>query len=131
MKKRVITFGTYDLFHVGHLRILERSRELGDVLIVGISTDELNFSKKQKKPVYSFAERSAIVGALKVVDEVFPEESLELKAHYIQKYKADILVMGDDWAGKFDDMKAFCEVVYLPRTPDISTTQIKAQLKQG
>ncbi|MCY3414840.1 MAG: adenylyltransferase/cytidyltransferase family protein [Candidatus Heimdallarchaeota archaeon] len=122
---RVITFGTYDLFHVGHLNILKRARELGDYLIVGVSTDKLNFSKKQKYPVYSEDDRKSIVLAIKYVDEVFDEESLELKGEYIKKYNADILVMGNDWEGKFDWCKEYCDVVYLPRTPVISTTNIK------
>ncbi len=122
--KRVITFGTFDLFHIGHLRILERAKALGDYLIVGISTDALNYSKKQKNPVHTQEERSQIIAALKIVDEVFFEESLELKGDYIKKNKADILVMGDDWEGRFDEFKALCEVNYLPRTPSISTTEI-------
>jgi len=128
--KRIITFGTFDLFHIGHVRILERARALGDYLIVGVSTDQLNYSKKQKFPVFPESDRMAIIHALKVVDLVFPEESLELKGEYIQKYRADVLVMGDDWAGKFDHYKDLCEVVYFPRTPEISTTQIKGFLKK-
>ncbi len=123
--KTVITFGTYDLFHIGHLRILQRGRQLGDRLVVGISTDELNFSKKGIKPIFSLAERVEIISALSCVDEVFPEESLELKGDYIKAYKADILVMGDDWQGKFDCHKSLCEVIYLPRTSGISSTLIK------
>lgn len=118
--KVVITFGTFDLFHYGHLRILERARSLGDKLIVGISTDEFNVEKKNRKPIYSFEERKAIIQGLKCVDHVFPEESMELKTHYIKKYSADVLVMGDDWKDKFDGYAK--EVVYLERTPDISTT---------
>lgn len=127
-----ITFGTFDVFHYGHLRILERSKELCDKLIVGVSSDELNFSKKAKYPVYSFEERSKIIAALKVVDEVFKEESLELKAEYIKKYNASVLIMGDDWEGKFDWVKELCnnvEVIYLPRTPSISTTEIIEKIK--
>ena len=122
--KRIITFGTFDLFHIGHLNILERARELGDELIVGISTDALNFSKKQKYPVYKEDDRSRIIGSLKVVDDVFYEESLELKRQYILDNKADVLVMGNDWEGKFDEFKDICEVVYLTRTPSISTTGV-------
>ena len=122
--KRIITFGTFDLFHIGHLNILERARELGDELIVGISTDALNFSKKQKYPVYKEDDRSRIIGSLKVVDDVFYEESLELKRQYILDNKADVLVMGNDWEGKFDEFKDVCEVVYLTRTPSISTTGV-------
>lgn len=128
--KKVITFGTFDLFHIGHLRILERAKALGDYLIVGVSTDALNYSKKQKKPIYTEQERSKIIKALKIVDEVFFEESLELKGEYIKKHKADILVMGDDWKGRFDEFKALCEVSYLPRTPSISTTEIIEIIRQ-
>lgn len=127
--KRVITFGTFDLFHVGHLRILERAKAQGDYLIVGISTDALNFSKKQKNPIYSQSDRKRIIEALKVVDEVFYEESLELKGKYIKQYKADVLVMGNDWEGKFDEFKSLCEVIYMERTPSISTTEIVEIIK--
>ena len=125
MAKTVITFGTFDLFHIGHLRILQRARELGDCLVVGVSTDALNFSKKNVRPIYRQEDRADIVRALACVDEVFFEESLEKKADYIRQYNANILVMGDDWRGKFDNLAALCEVVYLPRTQDISTTAIK------
>jgi glycerol-3-phosphate cytidylyltransferase len=124
MSRRVITFGTFDVFHVGHVNILERARKEGDYLIVGVSSDALNFSKKQRYPIYSQADRIKILESLRFVDEVFVEESLELKAEYIQDAKADLLVMGDDWAGKFDEMKAYCDVKYLTRTPSISTTEI-------
>ncbi|RKK04280.1 glycerol-3-phosphate cytidylyltransferase [Pseudoroseomonas wenyumeiae] len=125
---RVITFGTYDLFHIGHLNILKRAAALGNHLIVGVSTDALNFSKKGLKPVFPQHERLAIVEALRCVNEAFYEESLELKAEYIKHYKADVLVMGDDWAGRFDQFKSLCDVVYLPRTEGISTTDIKQGL---
>ncbi|MCY1635842.1 MULTISPECIES: adenylyltransferase/cytidyltransferase family protein [Marinifilum] len=128
--KRVITFGTFDLFHIGHLRILERARAQGDYLIVGISTDALNFSKKQKNPIYTEKDRMRIIESLKVVDEVFYEESLELKGEYIKKYNADVLVMGNDWEGRFDEFKSLCEVVYLERTPSISTTEIIEIIKE-
>lgn len=128
--KRVITFGTFDLFHIGHLRILERAKAQGDYLIVGISTDALNFSKKQKNPIYTEKDRMRIIESLKVVDEVFYEESLELKGEYIQKYNADVLVMGNDWEGRFDEFKSLCEVVYLERTPSISTTEIIEIIKE-
>ncbi|GAM63294.1 ADP-heptose synthase [Vibrio ishigakensis] len=124
MNKRVITFGTFDVFHVGHVNILERCASLGDTLIVGVSSDELNFSKKQRYPIYSQADRLKIVQSLSFVDEVFYEESLEKKRDYINFYKADILAMGDDWKGKFDEFSDICEVVYFPRTPSISTTEI-------
>ena len=122
--KRVITFGTFDIFHYGHLMILKRAKTFGDYLIVGVSSDELNFIKKKKYPFYSQKERIEIVSSIKYVDEVFIEESLELKSYYIQHYNADILIMGDDWKGKFDDMKKYCDVIYLPRTPTISTSAL-------
>lgn len=119
---RVITFGTYDVFHIGHLRLLERARALGDCLVVGVSTDALNLGKKGRQPIYSQDERLQIVAALKVVDEVFFEESLDLKRQYLLDYRADILVMGDDWKGRFDQFSDVCTVTYLERTPAISTT---------
>ncbi|WMY74574.1 adenylyltransferase/cytidyltransferase family protein [Buttiauxella selenatireducens] len=122
--KKIITFGTFDVFHVGHINILERAAKLGDQLIVGISSDKLNFSKKNRLPIYHENDRQKIVSSLKFVSEVFLEESLELKLEYIERYNANILVMGDDWLGKFDWVKPACEVVYLPRTPSISTTEI-------
>ncbi|MCK8780583.1 adenylyltransferase/cytidyltransferase family protein [Rhizobium sp. NTR19] len=127
--KRVITFGTFDVLHVGHIRILQRAKALGDHLIVGISTDALNYSKKQKKTVYSQFDRLEIVKSISGVDEVFFEHSLEQKGDYIKKYGADILVMGDDWMGRFDEFKSLCEVIYLPRTEGISTTEILAEIR--
>ena len=124
MARTVITFGTFDVFHVGHLRVIERAAALGDRLIVGVSADALNESKKGRAPVFSQGERLEIVAALKPVTEVFVEESLEQKREYIERYAADVLVMGDDWAGKFDEFNDICEVVYLPRTPAISTTAL-------
>lgn len=126
---RVITFGTFDVFHVGHLRILERARALGDRLLVGVSTDKMNFDKKGRNPVYSEGERMAIIRALRFVDDVFPEESLALKRHYLMTYQADVLVMGDDWAGKFDEFTDICRVEYLPRTPSISTTEVIERIR--
>lgn len=122
--RTVITFGTFDVFHVGHLRVIERAAALGDRLVVGVSSDALNLRKKDREPVFSEGERLAIVAALKPVDEVFLEESLELKRDYIERFSADVLVMGDDWKGRFDDLSDACEVVYLPRTPAISTTAL-------
>tara|TARA_R110002049_G_scaffold137129_4_gene297021 strand:- start:2877 stop:3290 length:414 start_codon:yes stop_codon:yes gene_type:complete len=127
--KVVITFGTFDVFHVGHLRILERAASYGDRLVVGISTDQLNINKKGRPPVYHQDERMEIVAALKCVDEVFFEESLELKGQYITASSADVLVMGDDWLGKFDDYSNLCEVVYLTRTPSISTTEVIEKIR--
>jgi glycerol-3-phosphate cytidylyltransferase len=120
--RTVITFGTFDVFHVGHVRVLERAAALGDRLVVGVSADALNERKKGRAPVYSQDERMEIVRALRCVDEVFVEESLEEKRDYILEHHADVLVMGDDWAGKFDWVSDVCEVVYLPRTPSVSTT---------
>jgi glycerol-3-phosphate cytidylyltransferase len=127
---RVITFGTFDIFHVGHLNILQRSAQMGSHLIVGVSTDALNFSKKQRNPVCSEKSRADIVAALKCVGEVFFEESLALKRQYILDFKADILVMGDDWQGRFDEFSDICKVVYLPRTPSISTTELIEIVKE-
>jgi glycerol-3-phosphate cytidylyltransferase len=121
---RVITFGTFDVFHVGHVNILERAKSHGLHLIVGVSSDALNMEKKSRHPIYSEDDRQHIIRSLKCVDEVFLEHSLELKADYIKYYNADILVMGDDWQGKFDHLKDICQVIYLPRTPSISTTEI-------
>ncbi|GKW44179.1 adenylyltransferase/cytidyltransferase family protein [Pectobacterium parvum] len=126
--KTVITFGTFDLFHVGHLNIIERASKLGGRLVVGVSADELNIVKGKELPAIPQNERLAIIKALYCVDEVFLEESLELKSEYIVNYKADLLVMGDDWRGRFDDCSQVCEVIYLPRTPGISSTLIKAKL---
>ena len=124
MARTVITFGTFDVFHVGHLRMIERAAALGDRLVVGVSADELNLRKKGREPIFSEAERVEIVAALKPVSEVFVEESLELKRDYVLQYGADVLVMGDDWQGKFDELNDVCEVVYLTRTPAVSTTAL-------
>ena len=118
-----ITFGTFDLFHIGHLNIIERSKKWADKLIVGVSSDELNFEKKNKYPIYNYENRSDIIKSLKCVDSVFKEESLDKKREYILEYSADILIMGDDWEGKFDHLKDICSVIYLPRTPSISTSE--------
>lgn len=127
---RVITFGTFDIFHVGHLRLLERARALGDRLEVGVSTDALNERKKGRPAVFSYAERAAIVAALRCVDAVFAEDSLERKRDYLRARRADVLVMGDDWAGRFDELADVCRVVYLPRTPSISTTATIEKLRE-
>ena len=122
--KTVITFGTFDVFHVGHVNILQKAASLGDCLVVGISTDALNFSKKNRYPIYNQNDRMKIVNGLRYVNLCFFEESLELKREYIERYNADVLVMGDDWKGKFDEFSDVCEVVYLERTPSVSTTEI-------
>jgi glycerol-3-phosphate cytidylyltransferase len=120
----VITFGTFDVLHVGHVRVLNRAAELGDELIVGVSSDALNRSKKGRAPVFNQDERLELVSNLKAVAGVFVEESLDLKRQYLAEHHADVLVMGDDWAGKFDFCSDLCKVVYLPRTPSISTTAL-------
>ncbi|WP_042144995.1 MULTISPECIES: adenylyltransferase/cytidyltransferase family protein [unclassified Pseudoalteromonas] len=122
--RKIITFGTFDVFHVGHVNILERAKAMGDYLIVGVSSDQLNMSKKGRNPIYSEDDRMHIIKALSCVDEVFFEHSLELKGQYIKQYDADVLVMGNDWEGRFDEFKNICEVKYFPRTPSISTTEI-------
>lgn len=122
--KKVITFGTFDVFHLGHLKLLQRAKRLGNHLTVGISTDKLNFEKKGRMPIYNQNERLEIVQSLKCVDDVFFEHSLEEKSNYIKAQNADILVMGDDWLGKFDEFRKICDVIYLERTPSISTTAI-------
>ena len=121
---KVITFGTFDVLHVGHLRILQRARQLGDYLVVGVSSDALNIAKKSRAPVFSQDERCELIRNLRCVDEVFVEESLELKRQYVIDQGVDVLVMGDDWAGRFDFVSDLCKVVYLPRTPSISTTAV-------
>ena len=122
MPKVVITFGSYDLLHFGHVRLLERARALGDRLVVGVSSDALNMKKKGRTPIVSQEHRMAIIAALRCVDEVFLEESLELKRQYIKDHNATILTMGDDWKGKFDELAD--EVVYFERTPAVSTTEL-------
>lgn len=123
--KRVITYGTFDLLHYGHINLLKRARELGDYLIVALSTDEFNWDSKQKKCYFSYEKRRQLLESCRYVDLVIPEESWEQKRSDVQLYKVDTFVMGDDWRGKFDFLKDLCEVIYLPRTPEISTTQIK------
>lgn len=126
--KRVITYGTFDLLHYGHINLLRRARALGDYLIVVLSTDEFNWNEKHKKCYFSYEERKQLLEAIRYVDLVIPEENWEQKRSDVQLYHVDTFVMGDDWAGKFDFLKPYCEVVYLPRTPEISTTQIKKDL---
>lgn len=127
MMKKVITYGTYDLLHVGHIRLLRRARELGDYLIVALSTDEFN-ALKEKKAYYSYEDRKAILEAIRYVDEVIPELTWEQKIQDVKDNDVDVFVMGDDWTGKFDFLKDYCEVVYLSRTEGISTTKIKQDL---
>ena len=127
--KKVITYGTFDLLHYGHINLLRRARELGDCLIVVLSTDEFNWREKHKKCYFPYAVRKLMLESIRYVDLVVPEENWEQKKTDVVKYGADVFVMGDDWKGKFDFLKDKCDVVYLPRTPEISTTQIKESLK--
>lgn len=126
--KKIITYGTFDLLHYGHINLLKRAKELGDYLIVALSTDEFNWNEKQKKSYFSYEERKKLLEAIRYVDLVIPENGWEQKKTDVQEFKVDTFVMGDDWEGKFDFLKDYCEVVYLPRTPEISSTQIKNDL---
>jgi len=126
--KKVITYGTYDLLHWGHINLLKRAKELGDYLIVALSTDEFN-AIKGKKAYYPYEQRKFILESIRYVDKVIPERTWEQKIEDVKKYDIDIFVMGDDWKGKFDFLKEYCEVIYLPRTIGISTTKIKNDLK--
>ncbi|MFO7889589.1 MAG: glycerol-3-phosphate cytidylyltransferase [bacterium] len=128
--KKVLTYGTFDLFHYGHLKILQRAKELGDHLTVAVSSDEFN-SIKGKKCVYPYQHRAAIVQSIKYVDKVIPENCWEQKIDDIKKHRIDIFVMGNDWEGKFDFLKDYCQVVYLKRTKNISTTQIKGTFNKN
>ena len=125
--KKVITYGTFDLLHVGHINLLRRAKALGDYLIVGLSTDEFN-AGKHKEAYHSYDDRKIMLEAIKYVDEVIPEENWEQKITDVVNNKVDVFVMGSDWEGKFDFLKDYCEVVYLPRTEGISTTKIKSDL---
>lgn len=125
--KRVITYGTFDLLHWGHIRLLERARALGDYLIVATSTDQFN-ALKHKEAYHSFEHRKYILEAIRYVDKVIPETSWDQKIQDVKNYNIDIFVMGDDWKGQFDFLKDYCGVVYLPRTEGISTTKIKQDL---
>ena len=125
----VITFGTFDLLHIGHINILKKCKTYGDKLIVGVSSDKLNYEKKERSPIYNEKDRMEIIKSLKFVDEVFLEESLELKKEYIKRYNADIFIIGNDWEGKFDDLNTLCKVLYLDRTKNISTTSILSDIK--
>lgn len=125
--KKVITYGTFDLLHAGHINILRRAREFGDYLIVVLSTDEFN-AVKNKKAYYSYEDRKLILEAIRYVDEVIPEYNWEQKIDDVVNNQVDVFVMGDDWKGKFDFLKDYCEVIYLPRTEGISTTKIKNDL---
>ena len=127
--KKVITYGTFDLLHYGHINILRRARELGDYLVVAISTDEFNWNEKGKKCYFTYEQRKAMVESIRYVDRVIPETNWDQKITDVRDYDIDVFVMGDDWKGKFDYLeREGIEVVYLPRTPEISTTRIKTDL---
>ena len=127
--KRIITYGTYDLLHYGHIKLLQRAKALGDYLIVGLSTDEFNWNEKHKKCYFTYEERKEMLESLRCFDLVIPEENWEQKKEDMHLYHIDTFVIGDDWKGKFDFLKdEGVEVIYLPRTPEISTTQIKHDL---
>ncbi|WP_105205169.1 glycerol-3-phosphate cytidylyltransferase [Neobittarella massiliensis] len=126
--KKIITYGTFDLLHYGHINLLKRAKALGDYLIVALSTDAFNWDSKQKKCYFGYEERKKLLEAIRYVDLVIPETCWEQKAQDIQEFHIETFVMGDDWEGRFDYLKEYCEVIYLPRTPEISTTQIKNDL---
>lgn len=129
--KRIITYGTFDLLHYGHINLLRRAKAMGDYLVVVLSTDEFNWEEKKKKCYFSYEERKNLLEAIRYVDLVIPENNWEQKAVDVQEYHIDTFVMGDDWEGKFDFLRRYCDVVYLPRTPEISTTQIKKDLQDN
>lgn len=128
--KRVITYGTFDLLHYGHINLLRRAKEFGDYLIVALSTDEFNWTKKHKKCYFPYEQRKNLLEAIRYVDLVIPEENWEQKVGDVQLYHVDTFVMGDDWTGRFDFLTPYCKVIYLPRTPEISTSRIKEDLKE-
>ena len=129
--RRVITYGTFDLLHYGHINLLKRAKEYGDYLIVALSTDEFNWNSKQKKCFFGYDQRKKLLEAIRYVDLVIPEENWEQKRSDMHEYHIDTFVMGDDWTGKFDFLREEgVEVIYLPRTPEISTTHIKETLKK-
>lgn len=126
--KTIITYGTFDILHIGHINLLRRARALGDRLVVGLSSDEFNLGK-HKSSLLNYENRKAVLECIRYVDEVFPEDSWEQKVDDIKRHGAHVFVMGHDWEGKFDHLSEYCEVVYLSRTEDISTTKIKQSLK--
>ena len=128
--KRVITYGTFDLLHYGHINLLRRAKQYGDYLIVALSTDEFNWNKKQKRCYFEYEKRKQLLEAVRYVDLVIPEENWDQKISDVQEYHVDTFVIGNDWEGKFDFLKPYCEVVYLERTPEISSTQIKSDLNK-
>lgn len=129
--KKVITYGTFDLLHYGHINLLRRAKALGDYLIVGLSTDYFNNFEKNKVCYQSYNERKKLLEAIRYVDMIIPEESWEQKIQNIQQYNIDIFVIGDDWKGKFDFLRSFCEVIYLPRTEGVSSTLLRGCLEKN
>jgi len=128
--KRIITYGTFDLLHYGHINLLKRAKELGDYLIVALSEDDFNEKHKNKKCYFNYYERKRLLESIRYVDLVIPEKCWEQKVEDVKLYHVDIFVMGSDWKGKFDYMSEHCEIVYFPRTPEISTTQIKEDFRK-
>jgi len=128
--KRIITYGTFDLLHYGHINLLKRAKELGDYLIVALSEDDFNEKYKNKKCYFNYYERKRLLESIRYVDLVIPEKCWEQKVEDVKLYHVDIFVMGSDWKGKFDYMSEHCETVYFPRTPEISTTQIKEDFRK-
>lgn len=128
--KKVITYGTFDVLHYGHIRLLKRAKELGDYLIVALSTDEFN-ALKGKKSFYPYEIRKELLKSIKYVDQIIPEENWEQKITDVKKYGIDVFVIGSDWRGKFDFLKEFCEVVYLERTDGISSTKVRNEIQQS
>lgn len=124
----VLTYGTFDLLHVGHVNLLRRARELGDRLVVGLSTDHFN-ALKNKRSTQCYADRAAVLRAIRYVDEVFPEDNWQQKAEDIQRLGVDLMVMGSDWSGHFDTLSRYCQVRYLPRTADVSSSSLKAAIR--
>ena len=129
--RTVLTYGTFDLLHIGHINLLRRARDLGDRLIVALSTDEFNLAEKNKVCVNTYADRKVILESLRFVDLVIPEENWEQKVTDVVTHEVDVFTIGDDWKGHFDFLKDQCEVVYLPRTANISTTEIKQNIATG
>lgn len=128
--KRIITYATFDIIHIGHINILRRAKKLGDYLIVGISTDEFNH-EKGKSSIFPYIHRKEILESIRFVDLVIPENTWDQKIQNIIDLRVDTFVMGDDWTGKFDFLKEYCEVIYLPRTENISTTELKQIISGG
>jgi glycerol-3-phosphate cytidylyltransferase len=127
--KRIITYGTFDLLHYGHINLLRRAKELGDYLIVALSTDRFNEQEKSKKTYFEYGKRKKLLEAIRYVDLVIPEKSWDQKIYDIKKYMVNIFTIGDDWKGKFDFLEKYCKVVYIERTPEISTSIIKNDLR--